>query len=89
MPQTFRGYVQGIQAKTGKNPDDFWKLAKKRGFAAPGRAIGKHSDLLAGLKSDLGLGHVHANFIIMYLRLRANDPKLSAGFKKWAYDTGY
>jgi hypothetical protein len=32
---------------------------------------------------------VQANFIIAYLRLCTNDPKISDKMKKWAYETGY
>ncbi len=86
---TFKAYMDNVQAKTGKTPETFWKLAIKKGFVKGGKIVAKHADLLAWLKSEIGLGHVHANFIILYLRLRANDPKVSAQSKKWAYNTGY
>jgi hypothetical protein len=89
MPGTFKAYMENVQAKTGKTPEDFWGLANKKGFIKQGKIIAKHSDLLKWLKSEIGLGHVHANFVIAYLRLRTDDPKLSPGLKKWAYDTGY
>ncbi|MFI5412923.1 MAG: DUF4287 domain-containing protein [Candidatus Micrarchaeales archaeon] len=87
---TFNGYIDNITAKTRKTPDDFWKLASKKGFVKHGRVVAKHADMLKWLKSnEIGLGHVHANFVILYLRLRADDPRVSAGMKKWAHDTGY
>ena len=46
-------------------------------------------DLLAWLKSEIGLGHVRANFIISYLRLHAKDPKVSTQSKNWANKTEY
>ena len=45
--------------------------------------------MLKGLKSDIGLGHVHASFMITYLRLRAGDAATSPAMRKWAYSTGY
>ena len=45
--------------------------------------------MLTWLKTDMGLGHVQANFMILYLRLRTSDPKISEQAKKWAYETGY
>jgi hypothetical protein len=81
--------MTNIQAKTGKTPEDFWQIANEKGFIKQGKIVAKHSDLLRWLKSDIGLGHVHANFIIAYLRLRTNDPKVSAKMKEWAYSTGY
>ena len=77
--------MDNIQLKTGKSQDDFWKLANEKGLVEQGNVVSKHSEMLAWLRSKgIGLEHVHANFIILYLRLRTNDPKLSAQSKKWA-----
>lgn len=81
--------MDNIQAKTGKTAEDFWKLANEKGFIKDGKIVAKHADMLKWLKSEIGLGHVHANFIILYLRLRTNDPKVSEQSRKWAYSTGY
>jgi hypothetical protein len=89
MPGTFNAYMKNIQVETGKTPEDFLKLASKKGFVKRGKIIAKHADILAWLKSDIGLGHVRANMVITYLRLRTDDPKLTARMKKWAYSTGY
>ncbi len=63
---TFKGYAVNIRAKTGKGPDEFWKLANKKGFVKQGKIVAKHAEMLAWLKSkEIGLGHVHANFIIL------------------------
>jgi len=87
---TFKGYMDNIHVKTGKSVQDFWKLATKRGLVKRGKVTAEHSDMLAWLKSEeIGLGHAHADFVILYLRFRANDPKLSAESKKWAHSTGY
>ena len=81
--------MENIKTKSGKNSEDLWKLANKKGFVKRGKIVAKHAELLRWLKSDVGLGHVHANFVIMYLRLRTNDPKVGVQSKKWAYSTGY
>jgi len=86
---TFKAYMDNIQARTGKTPEDFWKMANEKGFIKDGKIVAKHADMLKWLKSDIGLGHVHANFIILYLRLRTNDPKVSEQSRKWANSTGY
>jgi Domain of unknown function (DUF4287) len=87
---TFKAYMDNIQIKTRKTAEYFWKLANKKGYVKRGKVVSKHSEMLACLKSkEIGLGHVHANFIILYLRLRANDPELRLQSKKWAYSTGY
>ncbi|HEV2227009.1 MAG TPA: DUF4287 domain-containing protein [Nitrososphaerales archaeon] len=79
---TFKAYLDNIQAKTGMSPDDFLALAKKRGFIEHGKIVAKHADLLSWLKSDVGLGHGHANAMILYLRIRTNDPKVQETKKK-------
>lgn len=89
MPGTFKAYMKSIQARTGKTPEDFWKMAEKKGFVKQDKITAKHAELLTWLKTDIGLGHVHANMIITYLRLRTNDPRLTTTMKEWAYRTGY
>ena len=86
---TFKAYAVNIEAKTGKSLDDLWRLAGKKGFVKGRKVVAEHAELLKWLKSDIGLGHVHANFVILYLRLRGKDPKVSAQMKTWAYSTGY
>ena len=71
---TYKAYLDNIKAKTGKDPEYFREAAKKKGLE-------KHGDLLAWLKSDCGLGHGHANAIILYIR----SPELAK--KKIAEDS--
>ena len=86
---TYKAYMQNIEAKTGKTPEDLWKIANKMGFIKEGEIVATHAQLLGWLKSDIGLGYVHANMVIVYLRLRTSDPKVSEKMKNWAYSTGY
>ncbi len=86
---TFKSYIESIQAKSGKTPEDFWKLANKQRFVEHGKVVAKHGEILKWLKSEIGLGHVHANFVILLLRLRANDPKVSPQAREWANKTGF
>jgi hypothetical protein len=58
---TYKAYIDNIKAKTGKDPEYYGEEAKKKGLA-------KHGELLAWLKSDCGLGHGHANAIILYIQ---------------------
>ncbi len=53
---SFQAYLDNIKAKTGKNPDDFRRLAAKQGLTEFGEVV-------AWLKADFGLGHGHANAI--------------------------
>ena len=63
---TYKAYIDNIKAKTGKDPEYFQVEAKKKGLT-------KHAELLKWLKSDCGLGHGHANAIILYIQ----DPGLA------------
>jgi Domain of unknown function (DUF4287) len=58
---TYKAYIDNIQSKTGKSPEDFRRMAEQKGLV-------KHGELLAWLKNDCGLGHGHANAIILYIR---------------------
>jgi hypothetical protein len=70
---TYKAYIDNIQAKTGKTPEDYRKLAKEKGLT-------KYGELQKWLKSECGLGHGHASAIILYIQ----DPEL--GKKKIAED---
>ena len=67
---SFQAYLDNIQTKTGKTPDDFRKLAAKKGFTEKGalRAGVKAGDIVAWLKQDFDLGHGHAMAIVALLK---------------------
>jgi len=44
---TFKAYARNIEAKSGKTPEYFWKLAMKKGFVKRGHTVAKHSEMLA------------------------------------------
>jgi hypothetical protein len=58
---TYQAYIDNIRAKTGRDPESFRSEAAQRGLTT-------HAELLRWLKSDCGLGHGHANAIILYIR---------------------
>jgi hypothetical protein len=59
---SFQAYINNIQAKTGKGPDDFKKLATAKGFLENGelKPSVKAGEIVAWLKEDFALGHGHA-----------------------------
>lgn len=79
---TYKAYIDNIKAKTGKDPGYYLREAKRKGLV-------KHGELLAWLKSDCGLGHGHANSIILYIqepglakRKISQDAKSEVGKRK-------
>lgn len=59
---SFQAYIDNIQAKTGKTPADFKKLAEKKGFLEKGQLVKtiKATQITDWLKSEFNLGHGHA-----------------------------
>ena len=59
---SFQAYLDNIQAKTGKSPGDFKKLAEKKGFQKSGKLKPevKAGEIVDWLKKDFKLGHGHA-----------------------------
>ncbi len=86
---SFKAYAQNIETKFGKKPNDYFTIATDKGYIKEGKIEASHAQLLKWLKEEMGLSHVYANFIISYLRLRTNDPKVSQKLKEWAYNSGY
>ncbi|MES2679568.1 MAG: DUF4287 domain-containing protein [Bacteroidota bacterium] len=59
---SFQAYINNIKVKTGKGPDDFKKLAEKKGFLQKGqlKPAVKAGEIVSWLKEDFDLGHGHA-----------------------------
>ncbi|MEO5593770.1 MAG: DUF4287 domain-containing protein [Chitinophagaceae bacterium] len=59
---SFQAYLDTIKAKTGKGPDQFKKLAEKKGFLKKGKLAEnvKAGEIVQWLKDDFELGHGHA-----------------------------
>ena len=58
---TYKAYLDNIKAQTGKGPDYYLAEAQRLGLTT-------HAQLLKWLKADCGLGHGHANAMILYIR---------------------
>jgi hypothetical protein len=58
---SFKAYLDNIQAKTGKTPQDFIALAEQKGFLEPGVKTGV---ILDWLKEDFDLGRGHAMALV-------------------------
>jgi hypothetical protein len=71
---TFQAYLDTINEKTGKTPEDFRVLAEEKGLLADGVKAGP---VVAWLQQDFGLGRGHAMAIVQTLR-DATQPKVSA-----------
>jgi hypothetical protein len=70
VTMSFQAYLDNIQAKTGKTPEDFKRLAAKKGFTDKGqlRAGLKAGEIVKWLKDEYELGHGHAMAIVALLK---------------------
>ena len=59
---SFQAYLNNIEAKTGKTPADFKKLATDKGFMNDGKLNPntKATEITNWLKEEFDLGHGHA-----------------------------
>jgi hypothetical protein len=62
---TFNAYIRNIEAKTGKRPEDFRKLAEEKGLLGPNV---KATQIYNWLMQDFGLGLGHARAIYHTLK---------------------
>ena len=67
---SFQAYLDNIEAKTGKSPADFKKLAEKKGFTAKGELVAKAGEVVAWLKEDFDLGHGHGHAMAIVALLK-------------------
>ncbi len=71
---SFQGYLNTIQSKTGKGPDDFRRLADEKGLTDAGRLKPgvKATQVTDWLKAEFDLGHGHAMAIYALLSGKKN-----------------
>ena len=62
---SFQAYLDNIEAKTGKTPNDFIALAKQKGYDDPATKAGV---ITAWLKEEFELGHGHAMAIVHVIK---------------------
>lgn len=67
---SFQAYLDNIQAKTGKSPDQFRAWGEAKGFSTgTGLSDGvKVGTIVSALKEEFGLGHGHAMAIVAVLK---------------------
>ena len=61
---SFQAYLDNIETKTSKTPNEFIALAKQRGFGADTKA----GEIVAWLKQDYELGHGHAMALVHVIK---------------------
>lgn len=65
---SFQAYIDNVQKKTGKSPDDFRLLAEEKGFLKDGELAVKATQVTQWLKEEFELGHGHAMAIYASLK---------------------
>lgn len=68
---SFQAYLDNIEEKTGKTPNEFIALAREKGFDDPSVKSGV---IVAWLKEDFELGHGHAMAMVHVIK---NGAKIS------------
>jgi len=70
----FQAYLDNIKTKTGKGPEDFKKLADKKGFTKNGKLADgvKAGAIVQWLKEDFELGHGHS--MAIYALFKGMNP---------------
>ena len=61
---SFQAYLDNIETKTGKTPNEFIELASAKGFGADT----KSGEIVTWLKADFGLGHGHAMALVHVIK---------------------
>lgn len=61
---SFQAYLDNIEQKTGKTPNEFIALAQEKGFGPDTKA----GEIAAWLKEEFGLGHGHAMAMVHVIK---------------------
>jgi len=68
---SFQAYLDNIQTKTGKSPEQFIQLAIKKGFLEKNGTLKKDTKagmIISWLKEEYQLGHGHSMAIFAYFK---------------------
>lgn len=67
---SFQAYLDNIQSKTGKSPEELKELATEKGFLEGGKLKPevKAAQIIQWLKEDFDLGHGHSMAIFAYFK---------------------
>lgn len=68
---SFQAYLDNIEVKTGKTPNEFIALAKEKGYDAPDTKAGT---VVEWLKQDFGIGRGHAMALVQVIK---HGPKIN------------
>lgn len=74
---SFQAYLDNIETSTGKTPNEFIALAKKKGFTTETKA----GEIVSWLKEDFGLGHGHAMALVKVIKTgpKIDDKHVNSG----------
>ncbi len=74
---SFQAYLDNIEIKTGKTPNEFIELADAKGYGKDT----KSGEIVAWLKQDYNLGHGHAMAIVHVIKNGAgiSDKHVNSG----------
>jgi len=75
---SFQAYLDNIEEKTGKTPNDLIKLAKEKGYDEPNTKAGV---IISWLKKDFDLGRGHAMAIVYIIKNGNKIPDNNVGGK--------
>lgn len=75
---SFQAYLDNIEEKTGKTPNQLIALAKEKGFDAPGTKAGA---IIEWLKDEFDLGRGHAMAIVYIIKNGDKIPENNVGGK--------
>lgn len=68
---SFQAYLDNMEKKSGKTPNELLALAKEKGFTAES----KSGDIVAWLAEEFGIGRGHAMALIHVIK---NGPKIDS-----------
>ena len=74
---SFQSYLDNIETKTGKTPNEFIALAKDKGFNKDTKA----GEIVSWLKEDFNLGHGHAMAMVKVIKTgpQISDKHVNSG----------